>query len=97
MRKIKITIKTNRKISIQMNPLSLLHLQNKSFDSKVNDQAKDIFEKISKAIIQDNNYIEYEDYIYPINRCILQMKGYYVEKDKIVWNDFQPLKTTPIE
>jgi hypothetical protein len=90
MRKIKITIKPNRKISIQMNPLSLLFLQNKSFDSKVNEQAKDIFEKISKAIIQDNNYIEYEDYIYPVNRSILQMKGYFVEQDKIVWNDWRP-------
>lgn len=71
-----------------MNPLSLLHLQNKSFDQKVNEQAKDIFEQISKSILKDQNYIIYNDYIYPTNRCILSNKGYFVEKNKIVWNDY---------
>jgi hypothetical protein len=78
-----------------MNPLSLLHLQNKSFDPKVLEQAKDLFEKISKAILQDHNYIQYDSYIYPTNRCILSMKGYFIENNLIVWNDFS--KTTPIE
>lgn len=72
-----------------MNPLSLLHLQNKSFDPKVNEQAKDLFEEISKAILKDLNYIEYKDDIYPTNRWILTMKGYFVENHKIIWNDYQ--------
>ena len=75
-----------------MNPLSLLHLQNKSFDSKVNQQAQDIFEKISRAILQEKNYILYENYIYPVNRCILNMKGYYVENSKIVWENYLNLE-----
>jgi hypothetical protein len=75
-----------------MNPLSLLHLQNKSFDSKVNQQAQDIFEKISRAILQEKNYILYENYIYPVNRCILNMKGYYVENSKIVWDNYSTLE-----
>jgi galactose-1-phosphate uridylyltransferase len=75
-----------------MNPLSLLHLQNKSFDSKVNQQAQDIFEKISRAILQEKNYILYENYIYPVNRCILNMKGYYVENSKIVWDNYLNLE-----
>jgi galactose-1-phosphate uridylyltransferase len=75
-----------------MNPLSLLHLQNKSFDSKVNQQAQDIFEKISRAILQEKNYILYENYIYPVNRCILNMKGYYVENSKIVWDNYLTLE-----
>ena len=72
-----------------MNPLSLLHLQNKSYDSNVTIQAKDIFEQINKAIVKDMNYIEYSEAIYSVNYFILMMKGYLVIKDKIVWNDYQ--------
>jgi hypothetical protein len=73
-----------------MNPLSLLHLQNKSFDSKVIEQSKDLFEKISKAILQDINYIDYPNYIYPVNRLILSNKGYFIEENKIIWNEYDP-------
>lgn len=72
-----------------MNPLSLLVTQNRSYDSKVSEQAQDLFERISKAIIKDQNHILYEDMIYPVNRCILFSKGYFVEQDKVVWSDFK--------
>ncbi len=71
-----------------MNPLSLLTLQNRIYDPKIVDQAQDLFERISKAILKDQNYILYDDYIYPTNRLILQNKGYFIHQNKIVWNDF---------
>jgi hypothetical protein len=74
--------------STKMNPLSLLTLQNRIYDPKIVDQAQDLFERISKAILKDQNYILYDDYIYPTNRLILQNKGYFIHQNKIVWNDF---------
>jgi hypothetical protein len=71
-----------------MNPLTMLCLQNQSYDPKITNQAQDLFEKISKAILKDLNFIIYETPIYPVNRLILQNKGYFVKDDKIIWNDF---------
>jgi hypothetical protein len=71
-----------------MNPLSMLHLQNKSYDPKIIEQAQDIFERISKAILKDLNFIEYPGPIYAVNRMVLMMKGYYLSDGKIVWNDY---------
>jgi hypothetical protein len=71
-----------------MNSLSLLVIQNKSFDPKIMEQGQDLFEKISKAIIKDLNYISYPEQVYPVNRLILQNKGYFVGDGIIYWNDF---------
>jgi hypothetical protein len=72
-----------------MNRVSLLQLQNKSYDPKISNQAEEIFELISKAILKDMNYIEYEDPIYAVNYFLLLMKGYIVVNKKIVWNDYK--------
>ena len=72
-----------------MNPLLLLHLQNKTYDPKIISEAQDIFEKISHAILKDQNFIEYSEAIYPINRLMLTTKGYLVENGKIIWNDYK--------
>ena len=74
-----------------MNPLSLLVLQNKCFDTKVNLQAQQIFELISKAIISDKEYVDFFDYIYPVNRTVLQNKGYLVADNKIIWSSYCPV------
>jgi hypothetical protein len=71
-----------------MNPLSMLHLQNKSYDPKIMKQAQEIFELISKAILKDQNYIEYTESIYPVNLMVLMMKGYLLHHGKIIWNDY---------
>ena len=71
-----------------MNPLSKLVLQNQLYDPKILKQAEEIFENISKAILKDQNYIEYESPIYSSNRLILQNKGYFIENGKIVWGDY---------
>ena len=71
-----------------VNPLTMLHLQNKSYDPKILEQAQEIFELISRAILDDKNFIEYKKKIYSTNRCILMMKGYYILENKIVWNDY---------
>lgn len=71
-----------------MNPLSLLHLQNRTYDPKIIAQAQEIFESISKNILKDMNYVEYKEPIYTINYFILLLKGYIVLGDKIVWNDY---------
>jgi hypothetical protein len=52
------------------------------------EQGQDLFEKISKAIIKDLNYISYPEQVYPVNRFILQNKGYFVGDGIIYWNDF---------
>jgi hypothetical protein len=71
-----------------MNPLSILHVQNKTYDPKIMIQAQFLFDKISRAILDDQNFIEYNETIYPINRLILMTKGYFVENGKIIWNDY---------
>lgn len=70
-------------------PLSLLVSQNRSYDKQVLEQAQLIFEMISKAILTDNNYVSIDFEIYPINICILQNKGYYIQNQKIIWGDFK--------
>jgi hypothetical protein len=71
------------------NPLLILHPQNRSYDPKILDQAQDLFERISRAILKDLNYIEYNDSIYAVNRIVLLMKGYFVIDGKIIWNDYR--------
>jgi hypothetical protein len=71
------------------NPLTLLHLQNKTYDPVVLEQAQDLFEKISKAILSELNYIDYDQPIYAVNRLILSLKGYLFQpNNRIVWNDY---------
>jgi hypothetical protein len=72
-----------------MNSLSILHLQNRTYDPKINAQAQELFELISKAILKDLNYIEYTDPIYVVNRIVLANKGYFITEGKIVWNDYK--------
>lgn len=72
-----------------MNSLSILHLQNRSYDPKILTQAQEIFELISKAILKDQNYIEYTDPIYAVNRLVLSTKGYMMTDGRIVWNDYK--------
>ena len=72
-----------------MNSLSILHLQNRSYDPKITTQAQELFELISKAILKDQNYIEYTEPIYAVNRLVLSMKGYLITDGKIVWNDYK--------
>ena len=72
-----------------MNSLSILHLQNRSYDPKILTQAQDLFEQISKAILNDLNYIEYNEPIYAVNRSVLTAKGYLINDGKIVWNDYK--------
>lgn len=72
-----------------MNPISLLHSQNKTYDPKIIEQAQNIFERISKAILADLNFILWDEEIYAVNYNILQSKGYIFIKDKIVWNDYK--------
>jgi hypothetical protein len=71
-----------------MNSLSLLVSQNKSYDTKILEQGKEIFELISKAILKDQNYIEYNFPIYATNYYLLFSKGYIVINQKIIWNDY---------
>jgi hypothetical protein len=71
-----------------MNSLSLLVSQNKSYDPKILEQSKELFELISKAILKDKNYIEYTSPIYATNYSILLSKGFIVLNQKIVWNDY---------
>ena len=75
-----------------MNPLSLLHLQNKSYDPRILNQAQEIFEIISRAILDDKHAIEYSEEIFAVNQFILLMKGYFIVQDasgvkRIVWDD----------
>jgi hypothetical protein len=72
-----------------MNSLSILHLQSRSYDPKINTQAQELFELISKAILKDQNYIEYNEPIYAVNRLVLSTKGYLITDGKIVWNDYK--------
>lgn len=73
-----------------MNPLTMLHHQNRTYEPKIIDQAQELFEKISHAILKDMNYIEYSDAVFPVNRIILMLKGYFITDDgRIVWNDYK--------
>jgi hypothetical protein len=67
----------------------MLHLQNRSFDPKILTQGQELFEQISRAILKDLNYIEYNEPIYAVNRMVLANKGYFIEDGKIVWNDYK--------
>jgi hypothetical protein len=71
------------------NALSILQLQNRSYDPKILLQAQELFEQISKAILKDLNFIEYTEPIYAVNRMVLSMKGYFIVDGKIVWNDYK--------
>jgi len=72
-----------------MNPIKMLHLQNTTYDPKIINQAQNIFEKISKAILSDLNFIEFQEPIYAMNYFLLLNKGYILINQKIVWNDYQ--------
>lgn len=73
-----------------MNKLSLLPLQIRTYNSIIEKQAEEIYNLISKAILADKNYIEYNNIIYAPNKSILLQKGYIVENNLIYWNDFIP-------
>jgi hypothetical protein len=73
-----------------MNRLSLLVLQNKSYNPKIINQSEELFELISKAILDDKNYIVYNKFIYGPNRLILQSKGYFILNNIIYWDDYNP-------
>jgi hypothetical protein len=38
--------------------------------------------------LKDQNFIEWTEPIYPVNRFCLQNKGYFVLDDRIVWGEF---------
>jgi hypothetical protein len=73
-----------------MNRLSLLTLQNKSYNPKIINQSEELFEIISKAILDDKNHVQYNKFIYGSNRLILQMKGYFILDNIIYWDDYSP-------
>lgn len=77
-----------------MNPLHTLESpisnQNKS-NSKINIQAQEIFELITKAITSEKEFVVYSEYVYPENRVILQNKGFIVAGTKIIWGSYKPL------
>jgi hypothetical protein len=71
-----------------INPLSMLPIQNKTYDAEILNQAQEIFLLIGKAILRDENYIEFTQPIYQVNKFILANKGYFVIDNKIVWNEY---------
>ena len=73
-----------------INPLSMLVLQNKTFEQQVLDQAEIIFDLISRAILNDQNHIEFDQPIYAANQLVLQNKGYLIFDRIIGWKDFLP-------
>lgn len=73
-----------------MNQLSLLALQIRTYNSNIEKQADEIYNLISKAILRDKNYIEYNMFIYAPNKTILIQRGYIVEGNIIYWNDYTP-------
>jgi hypothetical protein len=71
-----------------INPLSMLVMQNRTYNVEVLNQAQDIFLLIGKAILRDENFIEFDQPIYQVNRFILANKGYFVIGQRIVWNEY---------
>lgn len=71
-----------------INPLSMLVMQNRTYNPEVLNQAQEIFLLIGKAILRDQNFIEFDMPIYQVNRFILANKGYYVIGNRIVWNEY---------